>query len=43
LATSSPYKMTEGSRLISSAIASLIACAYVMVRIFNISRRVALT
>src|SRR5271166_1629536 len=31
-ATSSPYKMTERSRRISSAIASLIAAAYVIVR-----------
>src|SRR5260370_39541913 len=34
LATSSPYRITLASRRISSSSASLIACAYVIVRIF---------
>src|ERR1700722_3323198 len=34
-ATSSPYRMTERSRRISSAIASLMACAYVIVLILR--------
>src|SRR5215831_18120155 len=38
LATSSPYKMTVGSRRISSTNASLIPCAYVIVRIAFLSR-----